>query len=125
MFQNILLVFAGGGLGSLARYGVGEVVRRSTETGFPLATLISNLLSCLVMGIALGIFGDKLVEHPGLRLLLVVGFCGGFSTFSTFSSETLDLFRNGNTLYAILNISVSILFCLFLLFLLVKKSPAV
>lgn len=124
MLQSLLLVFVGGGIGSLMRFGVSAAVRATAgETTFPFATLISNLLSCLIMGVLIGMFADRLIAQPSLRLFVLVGICGGFSTFSTFSFETLDLFRSGHALLAIVNILISVSLCVFLLFLLVKKTP--
>jgi len=123
MLTNLLLVFTGGGLGSLARFGVSEIVSHKFATQFPLATLLSNVLSCVVLGLALGLFSDRLLEQPWLRLLVVVGFCGGFSTFSTFSSDTLSLVRAGYFGYAAGSIVMNLLFCFFILFLLIKKTP--
>lgn len=75
------------------------------------------------MGVLIGMFADRLIAQPSLRLFVLVGICGGFSTFSTFSFETLDLFRSGHALLAIVNILISVSLCVFLLFLLVKKTP--
>jgi CrcB protein len=124
MLQSLLLVFLGGGIGSLLRFGVSAAVRTATsETVFPYATLLSNLLSCLIMGLTISIFADRLIAQPSLRLFVLVGICGGFSTFSTFSFETLDLFRSGHAYIAIANILLSVSLCILLLFLLVKKTP--
>ncbi len=120
MLQTIVLIFLGGGLGSLARFGVSIGVRQFSESSFPVATLISNLLSCLIIGIALSVFAQKL-QDTNLRMFVVVGFCGGFSTFSTFSLETLEIFRRGQLLLGAANILVSFSLCILVLAFLVKK----
>ena len=116
----VFAIFLGGGLGSIARFGISELVRKIWEGQFPLGTLLANVLSCLVMGLALGFFNDK-INNQALRSFILIGFCGGFSTFSTFSKETLDLFQNGAFLIAIGNIVVSLLFCIFILWFLTNK----
>lgn len=120
MFQTAGLVFLGGGIGSLARFGVSVGVKQFSDTNFPIATLISNVLSCLVMGIALGIFSSKM-EDNNLRMFVIAGICGGFSTFSTFSIETLEIFRKGQYLIGAANIAVSMGLCLLVLSFLVRK----
>ena len=120
MFQTAILIFIGGGLGSLARFGVSMGVKQFSDGTIPIATLISNVLACAVMGIALGIFSSKL-QDQNLKMFIVVGFCGGFSTFSTFSMETLDIFRRGQFMLGAANVVVSIALCLIVLAALVKK----
>lgn len=115
---NILAVFIGGGLGSLARYGIAELVRMNFRGMFPVATLCSNILSCIVLALAIGVFADKI--SPGMRLLLVAGFCGGFSTFSTFSYETVELIRTGHTLIALANVLISITVCFTIIYFLTR-----
>jgi CrcB protein len=108
---NLLYVFIGGGLGSLVRFGISELVLSTTRVVFPIATLCSNFLSCLVLAIAIGMFNEKITAEPSLKLLIITGFCGGFSTFSTFSFETVDLMKSGNMGMAIANIFISMLTC--------------
>ena len=95
-------------------------VKQFSETTFPIATLISNVLSCLIIGIALSVFAAKLQDN-NLRMFIVVGFCGGFSTFSTFSLETLELFRRGEIVIGAANVVVSVALCILILAFLVKK----
>jgi fluoride exporter len=119
---NLLLIFVGGGIGCLSRYGVSRMIMNtSASANFPWATLISNIISVLVMGLALGLFASRM-QNESLRALVIVGFCGGFSTFSTFSFETLELFRRGNYLFAAGNIVLSISLCIFILAVLTKRT---
>ncbi|MEI6487939.1 MAG: fluoride efflux transporter CrcB [Bacteroidota bacterium] len=120
--NNLFLVFLGGGLGSIARYGISELVRQQFKSVFPLATLLSNIISCIVLALAVGFFTEKVGNNPTLRILIVVGFCGGFSTFSTFSFETVELFRTGNAVVAIANILISVAVCVSFIYFLTKHS---
>lgn len=120
--NNLLLVFVGGGLGSLARFGISEIVKNNFKSSFPIATLCSNILSCLILALMVGLYSGKADASPAMKTLLVVGFCGGFSTFSTFSYETVELMRSGNVIYAIANILISVVVCISLIFFLSKQT---
>jgi CrcB protein len=115
-----LAIFLGGGLGSLSRYGVSKLVMQIWSGKFPLGTLLANLFSCIVMGLVISYFSDKITSQE-LKAFLLIGFCGGFSTFSTFSKETLDLVQSGNYLIAIANIIISLLFCFLILWFLTSR----
>ncbi len=119
---NALAVFIGGGFGCLARFGVSNIVALTIGSGFPIATLISNIASCLILGTGYYFFPDKMIENSTFRLLLITGFCGGFSTFSSFSFETIELFRNGNIFYGIANITVSIIACLAIMYFFISEK---
>jgi len=113
--MTYLWVFIGGGLGSICRYGIARLVL-PLQAGFPYATLIANALSCIVLGFLLALDRRELV--PDLyKLMLMTGFCGGFSTFSTFTGETYGLMQSGHLAAALLNVGGSLLLCLFCLFL--------
>jgi len=119
---NLIAVFVSGGFGCLARYGVALLTRKWVFVAFPLATLISNILSCLIVALAFGLFSEKMLAQPTLRLMIVTGFCGGFSTFSAFSLESVQLIRDGHALIAGLNMVISLTVCFGLIFILSKNT---
>ena len=119
--NNVLLVFIGGGLGSVVRLGMAYLVGQNFKSIFPIATLCSNILSCIILAIVVGMLHEKLILNNNLRMFLLVGFCGGFSTFSTFSFETVELLRSGNTMYAIGNILISVSVCISLIYFMVRN----
>lgn len=114
MMQNAGLVFLGGGLGAVCRYLVTTQIGARFGTVFPWGTLSVNLLGSLLMGWILGLI-LLLTERTGsglgeaARLLLTVGFLGGFTTFSSFSMETLTLLRGGSLFYALANIGMNVI----------------
>lgn len=116
----VLAVFLGGGIGSVCRFYIGKEVLKLTDSQFPWGTLSANLLSCIVLGIVLSIAGKGVIRSEGWLAFLIIGFCGGFSTFSTFSLETLRLMRDGMYLFAGLNVALSFIACLLILYFLVK-----
>ncbi|MBK8555758.1 MAG: fluoride efflux transporter CrcB [Lewinellaceae bacterium] len=103
---SFLLVFLGGGLGSISRYGIG-LLTLPMQTRFPVATFLSNALACLLLGVLVGLQMKGHMDDTR-RLLLATGFCGGFSTFSTFSAETWNLLQDGQTITAVANIALSL-----------------
>lgn len=108
-----LAVFIGGGLGSMLRFGISQISFPYFQN-FPVQTLTANvlasgILSFLAVYLSSKQAGDSLVYW---KLLLATGFCGGFSTFSTFSLETFNLLRNGQALTAVIYILSSVLICL-------------
>jgi len=117
---NFILVFIGGGLGSMARFGIAEFLA-NYEASFPWATFLANAISCIILGLLLGIQIKNGISNNG-KLLLMTGFCGGFSTFSTFSAEAFGLFQANNFGMAFLYIGGSIVLCLLCIFIGIKLS---
>jgi fluoride exporter len=107
--MNYFMVFIGGGIGSILRFGISELLKPYSTT-FPLATFVANVLSCFLLGIAMGLFSTQSIS-PQQKLLIVTGICGGFSTFSTFANENILLLQTDNIFFALLNILLSLIIC--------------
>ena len=90
---ELIPVFVGGGLGSLVRYSIGAYFLKSAAHSFPWPTFIANIVGCLCFGLIFGFLERR--SSAKLYLLLITGFCGGFTTFSTLTHETFQLLRNG------------------------------
>lgn len=122
MLTNLFVVFIGGGIGSVLRFGISMAMYNYYRTVFPLATLLSNIFSCFIFGLAFYLLGEKINTEMSLRLLILTGFCGGFSTFSAFSFDTVEMMKNGYILYAVLNVLVSISACMGIIYLLTRSN---
>ena len=107
----LLAVFIGSGLGGLTRFLLSRWVDSWHNYHFPFGTFVVNVVACFALGFVIGLADHKQILSPTARLFLAVGFCGGFSTFSTFSSETLTLFQNGHNTSLILYTLGSIVRC--------------
>lgn len=114
--KELIVIFIGSGFGGISRYGLSKLVNNFHTFSFPFGTFIVNLVACFILGITIGLVDQKNLLPPTSKLFLTVGFCGGFSTFSTFSNETLQLFQQGNFLTAFLYVFFSIFVCILSLF---------
>lgn len=108
--MSFLLVFLGGGLGAVCRFLVSKIIGQEFG-GFPYATFSANVISCIILGFLMGIFVNRQEASPS-ALFLVTGFCGGFSTFSSFSAESYQLISNNSLWICGLYIVASVLVCL-------------
>ena len=106
--NRALLVAVGGMVGSLARYWIAGAVQEVGGSAFPYGTLVVNLAGSLIIGVVINLSLERGVISPETRLLLATGFCGGFTTMSTFSYETLALIADGETLRALANVGGSV-----------------
>ena len=107
---QITAIFLGGGLGALARFFVSTFVNERVGSNFPYGTLTVNVVGSFLMGFLAMWLVEKLGLTPLLRLAIFVGFLGAFTTFSTFSMETLNLFEEGLAGRALLNMVVNMMF---------------
>ena len=92
--QNVILIFVGGGLGSVSRYFTGFYISKFWQNPFPFGTFTANVLGCFLIGLIYGFSEKSESLNPQWRFFLATGFCGGYTTFSTFAFENLKLLQN-------------------------------
>ena len=113
--KNIALVALGGSAGAVARYALTRVISETVIHHYPWATLVINLSGCFFIGLIFELFEEALVSDE-LRVLLSIGFLGAFTTFSTYSLETINLFKAGQLKSGVVNIAASNLLGTFFVF---------
>lgn len=109
MWRLLLLAGIGGFFGTCCRFLVNRLFVNIWKTNLPLATFTVNIVGCFIFGLIFGILNKNGVVAPRAYALLIVGFCGGFTTFSTFSFETFTLGLNGESIIALLYVVVSVI----------------
>ncbi len=106
MIQKLLLIAAAGGMGAMARYGLAGAVHRLTDSMFPWGTVVVNVLGCFLYGTLWSLMEPRLSVSPETRTIILVGFMGAFTTFSTFAYETAELLEGSQWLQAAGNVAV-------------------
>jgi CrcB protein len=107
--DRYIMVLLGGAIGSLTRYVVGMAVMTRLATRFPFGTMIVNVTGSFLIGVLMTLFSERPQPSANWRLVLVVGFLGGYTTFSSFEWETLALVKGGGQLLAFLNVTGSVI----------------
>ncbi len=110
--QNVLAVFLGGGAGAVLRYLTGVLALRYLSVNLPAATFAVNIAGCFILGVLFAVFVDRPEVNTSLKLALTAGFCGGLTTFSTFSFEMFEMLKNAQYLqvsvYLILSLAAGL-----------------
>ncbi len=109
--EKYFFIGLGGCIGSISRYSLSGYMYRIFGDGFPYGTLDVNIVGCFIIGVLMSMFEERFVVQPNLRLFLTIGILGGFTTFSSFSFETVELVKAGNFLSAGINASASVFGC--------------
>ena len=109
---NVFVVFLGGGIGSTARYLTSGWVYRWAGSDFPYGTFFENTLGCFLIGLLMTGFEDRFLVSPQLRIFLTIGILGGFTTFSTFSFETISMMKDAQYFSASVNVTATLAACL-------------
>lgn len=110
--RELLLIALGGALGSLSRYGAGQFIARFYPGHFPLGTWLINISGSFLIGLLFVLIIERVKIHADYRLVFMVGFLGAFTTFSSFSLETVNLLLNGRVVVATAYVLASVVVCL-------------
>ncbi|MFY0481908.1 fluoride efflux transporter CrcB [Flavobacterium sp. PLA-1-15] len=109
MLKTLLIIGLGGAIGSMLRYLTSVFVARFWENHFPLATFITNVIGCFLIGLFIGFLEKQQLANSDLKWFLITGFCGGYTTFSTFGYENFNLLQNQNMGIAFAYIASSVI----------------
>jgi fluoride exporter len=108
MIKTLLLVGTGGFLGSISRFLASRLIQENLPVAFPFGTFFVNVSGCFLIGLIFGLSERSSVLDSGWKLFLAVGFCGGFTTFSTFANENLALLRDGDFFHFLMYTGLSV-----------------
>jgi CrcB protein len=114
--RNILLVLVGSAVGGLMRFITSYLIQQKIGARFPTGTFAVNLIGCFLIGMIFSLAAKNAQGSDDLKLLLATGFCGGFTTFSAFAIENMELFKSGNNLTALTYILLSVTLGIFATF---------
>lgn len=106
--MKYLLIAVGGASGALARYILGGIINNKLGPGFPYGTLVINISGSFILGLFMTLGTERFLISPNWRLLIAIGFLGAYTTFSTFSYETMTLLADGSIMRAGLNVVASV-----------------
>lgn len=112
MFKLLCIIGAGSFIGGASRFLLSRIVQNHSVSSFPYGTLAVNIIGCLIIGVLLGLSERNNLLNNEWRMFLTIGFCGSFTTFSTFASENIALIKDGNFFYFAIYTSLSVFFCL-------------
>ncbi len=107
--QNVIAVFLGGGIGAVLRYLTGFFAVRFLSVNLPVATFAVNIVGCFILGLLFAFFIDRPEINTSLKLALTAGFCGGLTTFSTFSLELFEMLKNAQYMQVLVYLTLSLI----------------